>query len=155
MTIRHLQSAVLALGSLLLLATSVASQTTAATPLSGEVVTKTDERPAQELYEDANGYLGRKYAEFNKQKLGYDTQLEAKTKQEQKALAVANAAILARRKDHLVAPLRDSCSVPQQCFEAEVRGGMTYPDFDSSTLPAASLPSAFSSHIPLRAARLM
>lgn len=99
MSTRHLQTAVLALGSVLLLATSVASQTTAANPLSGEVVTKTDERPAQELYEDANGYLGRKYAEFNKQKLGYDAQLEAKTKQQQKALAVANAAILNRRKD--------------------------------------------------------
>ena len=33
---------------------------------------KTDTRPAQELYEDANGYLGRRFQEFNKQKLPYD-----------------------------------------------------------------------------------
>ena len=60
---------------------------------------RSDERPAYELYEEANGYLGRKYAEFNKQKLNYDPQLEAKTKKEQKDLAIANAKILAARKD--------------------------------------------------------
>ena len=36
---------------------------------------KPDTRPAQALYEDANGYLGRKYQEFNKQKLPYDAKL--------------------------------------------------------------------------------
>jgi hypothetical protein len=41
---------------------------------------KPDTRPAQALYEDANGYLGRKYQEFNKQKLPYDPKLEAQTK---------------------------------------------------------------------------
>ncbi|MEP6637340.1 MAG: hypothetical protein ABJB97_11500, partial [Acidobacteriota bacterium] len=56
-----------------------------------------DNRPAQVLYEDANGYLGRRYAEFNKQKLSYDPKLEAKTKQEQKDLALRNAATLATR----------------------------------------------------------
>jgi thiol-disulfide isomerase/thioredoxin len=101
MNIRHLRLAVLALGSLLLLATPVASQTTAG---AGPAISPAreshvlDERPAQELYEDANGYLGRKYAEFNKQKLAYDSKLETKTKQEQKELAVANAATLMRRK---------------------------------------------------------
>ena len=58
-----------------------------------------DKRSAAELYEEANGYLTRKYAEFNKQKLGYDSKLEAKTKQEQKELALANATILTRRED--------------------------------------------------------
>lgn len=62
-------------------------------------LTATDKRPAAELYEEANGYLARKYAEFNKQKVGYDSKLEAKTKQEQKELAVANATILTRRND--------------------------------------------------------
>jgi len=33
---------------------------------------KDDKRTAQALYEDANGYIGRKYQEFNKQKLPYD-----------------------------------------------------------------------------------
>ncbi|HEX7335437.1 MAG TPA: TlpA disulfide reductase family protein [Pyrinomonadaceae bacterium] len=58
---------------------------------------KPDNRPAQALYEDANGYLGRRYQEFNKQKLPYDAKLEAQTKKEQKDLAVRNAATLAAR----------------------------------------------------------
>ena len=86
----------------LLLASPVASQTVVSdtkntTP--SQTATTREDRSAQELYEEANGYLGRKYAEFNKQKLGYDAKLEAKTKQEQKELALANAAILGRRKD--------------------------------------------------------
>src|SRR5918997_2816141 len=60
--------------------------------------TKTDDkRPAQELYEDANGYLGRRFQEFNKQKLPYDPKLEVQTKKEQKELAVKNAATLQSR----------------------------------------------------------
>jgi thiol-disulfide isomerase/thioredoxin len=58
---------------------------------------KPDKRPAQELFEDANGYLGRKYQEFNKQKLPYDPKLEAQTKKEQKELAIRNAATLQAR----------------------------------------------------------
>lgn len=58
---------------------------------------KADKRPAQELFEDANGYLGRRYQEFNKQKLPYDPKLEAQTKKEQKDLAVRNAATLQAR----------------------------------------------------------
>jgi len=56
-----------------------------------------DNRTAQALYEDANGYLGRKYQEFNKQKLPYDPKLEAQTKKEQKELAIKNAATLQAR----------------------------------------------------------
>src|SRR5215212_4749322 len=59
--------------------------------------TKPDERPAQVLFEDANGYLGRKYQEFNKQKLPYDPKLEAQTKKEQKDVAIRNAATLQSR----------------------------------------------------------
>jgi thiol-disulfide isomerase/thioredoxin len=58
---------------------------------------KPEDRPAQALYEDANGYLGRRYQEFNKKNLPYDPALEAKTKQEQKELAVKNAGILRAR----------------------------------------------------------
>jgi thiol-disulfide isomerase/thioredoxin len=58
---------------------------------------KHDNRPAQALYEDANGYLGRKYQEFNKRQLPYDAKLEAQTKKEQKDLAVKNAATLQAR----------------------------------------------------------
>src|SRR3954471_14677011 len=58
---------------------------------------KADKRPAQELFEDANGYLGRRFHEFNKQKLPYDAKLEAQTKKEQKDLAIKNAATLQAR----------------------------------------------------------
>ena len=58
---------------------------------------KPDNRPAQALYEDANGYLGRRYQEFNQKKLPYDPKLEAQTKKEQKDLAIKNAAILQAR----------------------------------------------------------
>ncbi len=58
---------------------------------------KDDKRSAQTLFEDANGYLGRKYQEFNKQKLPYDPKLEAQTKKEQRDLAVKNAATLQAR----------------------------------------------------------
>ena len=61
---------------------------------------KPDERPAQALYEDANGYLGRRYQEFNKQKLPYDPKLEAQTRKEQQQLAVKNAGIL-KARSHL------------------------------------------------------
>ncbi|HJX88883.1 MAG TPA: TlpA disulfide reductase family protein [Pyrinomonadaceae bacterium] len=57
-----------------------------------------DDRPAQAIYEDANGYLGRKYVEFNKQKLAYDPKLEAQVKKEQQDLAIKSAGILETRK---------------------------------------------------------
>jgi thiol-disulfide isomerase/thioredoxin len=67
-------------------------------PIKEETPTKPDERSSQQLFEDANGYLGRKYREFNKQNLPYDAKLEARTKQEQQELAVRNAATLQSRK---------------------------------------------------------
>ena len=59
--------------------------------------TKADMRSAREIFEDANGYLGRRYQEFNKQKLPYDAKLEAQTKKEQRDLAARNAATLQAR----------------------------------------------------------
>lgn len=64
---------------------------------NGNSDSKEEKRSAQSLYEEANGYLGRKYQEFNKQKLAYDPRLEAQTKKEQKDLAVKNAAIIQSR----------------------------------------------------------
>jgi thiol-disulfide isomerase/thioredoxin len=64
---------------------------------STKPASKIDNRPAQVLYEEANGYLGRRYQEFNKQKLPYDAKLEAQTKKEQKELAIRNAATLQSR----------------------------------------------------------
>lgn len=58
---------------------------------------KVDQRSAQALFEDANGYLGRRYQEFNKKQLPYDAKLEAQTRKEQQELAVKNAAILKAR----------------------------------------------------------
>src|SRR5215204_278908 len=99
MNIGHLKFPAFAAGCLLLMVLSVSGQSAESSgSADSSAREKTDERSAQELYEDANGYLGRKYAEFNKQKLGYDPKLEAKTKQEQKELALTNAAKLGRRK---------------------------------------------------------
>lgn len=56
-----------------------------------------DKRTAQALFEDANGYLGRKYQDFNKKNLPYDPKLESQTKKEQVALALSNAALLKSR----------------------------------------------------------
>jgi thiol-disulfide isomerase/thioredoxin len=64
---------------------------------SDDPTAKADDRTAQALFEDANGYLGRRYQEFNKQNLPFDPKLEAKTKTEQKELALRNAAILRAR----------------------------------------------------------
>lgn len=69
------------------------------TPAKEEPSAKIDDRPAQVLYEDANGYLGRRYQEFNKQNLPFDPKLETKTRAEQKDLAVKNAETLRSRKN--------------------------------------------------------
>jgi thiol-disulfide isomerase/thioredoxin len=59
-----------------------------------------DSRSAREIFEDANGYLGRRYQEFNKKNQPYDPKLEAQVKKEQHDLALKNAAILESRKLH-------------------------------------------------------
>ena len=59
-----------------------------------------DSRSAREVFEDANGYLGRRYQEFNKKHQPYDPKLEAEVKKEQHDLALKNAAILESRKLH-------------------------------------------------------
>src|SRR5687767_14142836 len=64
---------------------------------SDDPPTKPDDRTAQALFEDANGYLGRRYQEFNKKNLAYDPKLEQKTRTEQIALAIRNANILRAR----------------------------------------------------------
>ena len=87
-------SVVLSIAFLLLAAISTSAQGLApAVKPDG----KADKRPAQELFEEANGYLGKRFQEFNKQKLPYDPKVEAQTKKEQKDLAVRNAATLQAR----------------------------------------------------------
>lgn len=53
--------------------------------------------PAQ-LYDDANTYVQKKFAELEKAKQPYDQQLEQKIKQEQRELATRHAATVAARK---------------------------------------------------------
>src|SRR5215813_13366348 len=84
---------------LILLLASVSTFAQGLAP-SGKTDSKDDKRSAQALYEDANGYLGRRFQEFNKQKVPYDPKLEAQTKKEQQQLAVKNAAIL-KARSHL------------------------------------------------------
>src|SRR5690242_7267447 len=84
----------------LLLLLSAAPSFAQALDAKTDVTAKADDRPAQALYEDANGYLGRRYQEFNKQKLPYDPKLEAQTRKEQQELAVTNATIL-KTRSHL------------------------------------------------------
>src|SRR5258708_16843509 len=57
-----------------------------------------DSRTAVQLFEDADTYTQKKFAEFEKRKMPYDQRLEEKIKQEQRDLAGRNASILAARK---------------------------------------------------------
>ncbi len=57
-----------------------------------------ESRTAAQLFEDANTYTQKKFAEFEKRKMPYDQRLEEKIKQEQRDLAGRNATILAARK---------------------------------------------------------
>ena len=83
--------------AVVLLLLSFALSFAQALDLKTDETAKVDERPAQVLFEDANGYLGRRYQEFNQKHLPYDPQLEAQTRKEQQQLAVKNAAILKAR----------------------------------------------------------
>ena len=57
-----------------------------------------DARTPAQLFEDADTYTQKKFAEFEKRKMPYDQRLEEKIKQEQRDLASRNAEILAARK---------------------------------------------------------
>ena len=57
-----------------------------------------DSRTAAQLFEDADTYTQRKFADFEKQKMPYDKRLEEKIKQEQRDLAGKHATVLATRK---------------------------------------------------------
>lgn len=57
-----------------------------------------DTRTALQLFEDADNYTQKKFAEFEKRKMPYDQRLEEKIKQEQRDLAGQHATVLAARK---------------------------------------------------------
>ena len=62
------------------------------------IVNANDPRTALQLFEDADNYTQRKFAEFEKRKMPYDQRLEEKIKQEQRDLAGQYATVLATRK---------------------------------------------------------
>ncbi len=57
-----------------------------------------DSRTAAQLFEDADTYTQKKFAEFEKRHMPYDARIEEKIKQEQRDLAVQHATVLAARK---------------------------------------------------------
>jgi len=66
-------------------------------PIAKAPVAPVDKRAAAVLYQEANEYLRRKFAEFNDKKLPYDPKMEAQTRQEQKDLATRHIATLTQR----------------------------------------------------------
>jgi hypothetical protein len=60
---------------------------------------KKDSRPAQQLYDEANNYVSKKYEDFNLRNVAFDPRLESATRQEQKDLAARLAATLIARAD--------------------------------------------------------
>ena len=57
-----------------------------------------DSRTAAQLFEDADTYSQKKFAEFEKRQMPYDARIEEKIKQEQRDLAVQHATVLTARK---------------------------------------------------------
>jgi thiol-disulfide isomerase/thioredoxin len=55
-------------------------------------------RNAAQLYEEADNYAQKKFAEFEKLKMPYDEQLEVKIRKEQREMAARYATVLAARK---------------------------------------------------------
>jgi thiol-disulfide isomerase/thioredoxin len=62
-----------------------------------EALTARDARPAEALYQEANSYAAKKFAEFERNKVGYDKQLEDRTYREQRELAARHAEQLSQR----------------------------------------------------------
>src|SRR5438552_15869223 len=57
-----------------------------------------DPRTAAQLFEDADTYTQKKFAEFEKRQMPYDQRLEEQIKQEQRDLGAKHATVLAARK---------------------------------------------------------
>ncbi|HEX9543978.1 MAG TPA: TlpA disulfide reductase family protein [Pyrinomonadaceae bacterium] len=76
-----------------LLATAIASGQSSGTTNE----TMPDTRPANVLFAEVDTYVDKKFGEFNKQKIPYDSKLDTKIKQEQKDLAAKYAEVLHTR----------------------------------------------------------
>jgi len=77
-----------------LAATSVVAQSGS---VNDEKSDKTETRSAQELYQETNTYVDKKFAELNRKSVTYDPKLAAAVESEQKELAVKYATILLQR----------------------------------------------------------
>ncbi len=82
--------------AVVLLATAIARGQSA--PTANNLSVAPDARPANVLFAEADKYLEKRFAQFNKEKVPYDAKLEAKTKQEQKDLAAKYAENLHARR---------------------------------------------------------
>ncbi|HXL79727.1 MAG TPA: TlpA disulfide reductase family protein [Pyrinomonadaceae bacterium] len=80
---------------IVLLATAIARGQSSST--TNETTTAPDTRPANVLFAEVDTYVDKKFTEFNKQKIPYDSKLDTKIKQEQKDLAEKYAAVLHAR----------------------------------------------------------
>ena len=87
--------AVPTLVAVVLLATGIARGQSA--PTTNDVSAGRDTRPSNVLFAEADKYVEKKFAQFNKDKVPYDSKLETKTKQEQKDLAAKYAEALRAR----------------------------------------------------------
>ncbi|HLA10278.1 MAG TPA: TlpA disulfide reductase family protein [Pyrinomonadaceae bacterium] len=102
-------------------------------------------RSARSLFEEADGYLHRKYREFNQQKVPFDPKLEQKTKQEQKELAAENAKLLVAREPlrgddlYYLGMLHHLSSDPQSAFSAMRRFLKPEPTGETAQLARAVL----------------
>jgi thiol-disulfide isomerase/thioredoxin len=90
-----LPKTLITLVAVVLLASAIASGQSA--PTTEAVSSVPETRPANVLFAEADKYVEKKFAQFNKEKLAYDSKLEAKTKQEQKDLAAEYAEVLRLR----------------------------------------------------------
>src|SRR6266404_8126182 len=90
---KFLQNTFPTLVVIVLLATAIARGQSSSTTNE----TTPDTRPANVLFAEVDTYVDKKFTEFNKQKIPYDSKLDTKTKQEQKDLAVKYAAVLRAR----------------------------------------------------------
>lgn len=67
-------------------------------PAVAKVSDTNESRTAPQLYEDANTYVQKKFADFEKRSMPYDQRIEEKIKQEQRELAARYATTLTARK---------------------------------------------------------
>ena len=77
---------------------SLAVTNSDSTKTSAASVESNESRPAADLYDEANNYTQKKFAEFEKLKMPYDERLEEKIKREQRDLATRFATVLTNRK---------------------------------------------------------